>query len=94
MRWLLFLIALVACTPAPAPTNPKPDAVEAGTGFSCETACARWAELGCEEGKPTPNGASCAEVCSNLVYSGVVELNLECRSRVAKCSEIDECERK
>lgn len=74
----------------------KPCPIDAGGALgvpaTCETSCAHLADLKCAAAKPTTEGHSCVEVCRNLVDTGLVKVNLECRSTAKTCAAIDECE--
>ena len=72
--------------PKPAPDVFVPPVLEPS---GCERACARLADLGCEEGKPTDAGESCADVCANAAE----HLDLECVARAQSCAEVDSCVR-
>ena len=100
MRLVVALLLAVACTPMPPqpplPPQPTPDPWDGGDDRSrgtCATACARALQLGCASAKPTAHGASCVEVCSNIMGSGVIRWNLPCRSAAASCVAADRCER-
>lgn len=77
-----------SCLPAP----PRPPIPDTGDG-TCDTACARLRELGCEEARPTAEGATCERVCLNVQTSGIVSWDLSCRTRVTACAQVDSCER-
>lgn len=77
------------CDTPPADVRPKP--VEAGTPEDCAAACAHMAQLGCEEAKPTPKGATCEDVCNNVESSGTITLSPACVVKITKCEEIDSC---
>lgn len=84
MRALLVLLtalALVACatTPQPIPT----------TDATCEGACARGTALGCTYATPTPNGATCVQVCRNAMWANQ-PWNLACLASATSCAT-DEC---
>lgn len=75
--------------PPPATT----EGTEADAGpVSCTVVCARYAQLGCEAGKPTPRGVPCAVVCQNAVASGLIHWNLGCRAAASSCAEAESCE--
>lgn len=83
---LAFAATCTGCPPPPPPDDPVPEA-------TCEATCAHWTELGCDQAKPTPGGASCVEVCENVMGSGgLMYWNLDCRVAVETCDEIDDCE--
>lgn len=86
----IALLVLAACSgsttcrltsPTPSPTRPP----------SCEDACARLDELDCPAAKPTPNGASCAEVCTNAEKSGLALWGLSCIVTAPSCIAADAC---
>lgn len=79
----LALVLRVACTPAPPPEPPAP-APDTG---DCGAVCDRWRQLGCEEAKPTPHGASCEVVCDSLARYW----HLSCLAAVSSCEEIEAC---
>ena len=91
---IIIAAALVVCTPPPppepVPVVPPPPGQHPPT---CAVVCQHWTDLGCEEAHGTPGGAPCMEVCDNIMDSGVFEWDLECKSRVSSCDEIDACER-
>lgn len=71
------------------PRRPRP--VDAGTPADCAAACAHMRELGCEEGKPTPKGATCEDVCNNVEASGTVTLHPSCVVGIARCDQVESC---
>lgn len=86
----LLLAGLAGCPPKP-PTPPTPPERDAGAA-TCSDACTHLAALGCKEGKPTPEGSTCAEVCENVQSSGVISWNLGCRTHIESCAQVDDCE--
>lgn len=86
---LLTLGAQCDLRPTPGP-SPAPDVyVPPVPPADCQRACARLAELGCEEAEPTDAGASCFDVCANAR----AHLDLDCVTRVATCAEVGSCVR-
>lgn len=85
--------------PTPVPSGSGGSAEPGGTGgdagsggaHPCERACARLAQLGCPEAKPTPGGGSCVSVCQNVEDSGIVTLDPECVAKISSCAEIERC---
>lgn len=75
---------------APAPPPPPP-AADAGPMRPCEAACARYAFLKCKQAQPTPDGASCVDVCENVESSGVMSLGPDCVAHAARCEDADAC---
>lgn len=58
MKALLVLaVALATCSRAPT--------VDVTSDDDCGLACAAWQRLGCDEGKPTPKGRTCVDVCTS-----------------------------
>lgn len=89
---LLIGVSLLGgnCDPPPDyPTRIRP--IEAGTPADCKAACDHLRSLGCEEGNPTPKGATCEDVCNSVESSGTVTLDPGCVANIAKCEEIDAC---
>ncbi len=83
-------VAVAGCwSPGPPPQPPKPEPVE---GATCASACDRFRELGCPEGEDTAGGGTCEEVCQNVQDSGIIEWDLECRTGVDACDQVDSCE--
>jgi hypothetical protein len=68
--------------PAPTPTG----------AATCEDVCVRGRQLGCGYANPTPCGATCVEVCVDVVAGGDFSLDLECRARAASCDAAESCE--
>ncbi len=95
-RWLLHNSCLVLCAwglaacPKPIP-NPEPEPeLDGAAPATCESVCAHWTDLGCKEAQPTPDGASCVEVCENIQQSNLKD-DLECQVAVTSCDQIDGC---
>lgn len=86
MKRYALVGALLLCACPPKPPTPPPGAA------TCEDVCRRYAELGCEAGRPTANGVSCVEVCRNVQESTIVAWDLGCRVRALTCDEADRCE--
>ena len=85
----LLLAACRTVQPSPPPPTPgPPDTNEP----DCSSACARMESLGCEASAPTPSGASCESVCSNVMSSGTIVWDLRCRSMARTCDEVEACE--
>jgi hypothetical protein len=85
---LVLAAGLAGCPPKPPPPPEKPG--PAG-GPGCDVGCARLAELGCDAAKPTPQGASCIEVCQNVQASGITSWDIPCMQRATSCPEADKC---
>jgi hypothetical protein len=79
---LLSLGVFVAC--ANCGTNPP-----IPTQATCDAACARGAQLGCEWARPTHLGATCGAVCLNAADK--VPWNVACLSVAASCVAADAC---
>jgi len=84
--YALIIFFLFGC----GAVQPTPIVVENAT---CEQVCKHMTALDCPSAQPTPNGASCVEVCENVQSSGMIEWNLDCRAAAATCESADECER-
>lgn len=65
------------------PVEPDPDA-------TCADACAHIGPEGldCEQGRPTPDGATCTEVCEGALADGL-DVHPECIVRVERCEHVD-----
>ncbi len=94
MRTVVVLVAfaLAGCPaqpPKPPPTE-EPDASRP-TG-TCASACENMRRLGCELGKPTPNGASCESVCDRVQReNGGAGFNVHCLARASACAGAEAC---
>jgi hypothetical protein len=87
MKHLALLGALILCAcPPPKPPVPPPG------NATCSDVCAHYAKLGCIAAQPTAKGASCIDVCNNVVGSTYVHWDLDCRVRAVDCGEVDHCE--
>lgn len=89
---ILLALALVACgpdvfTPSGPPPKDRPPADAAG----CPEACAHLAQLGCDEAKPIPGGATCLDVCVSVQQSEATALDLACVTRAPSCSAANAC---
>ena len=87
LAWALPVV-LLGC-PEPNVPDPKPE-LDGAAPATCESVCAHWTDLGCKEAQPTPDGASCAEVCQKL-QEGNLKDDLECQAAVTSCDQIDDC---
>lgn len=69
---------------------------DAGPPPFSNSACGQWClhawSLGCASARPTPGGASCEAVCTN-VMGGPKKWNLTCRKAARTCAAADACER-
>lgn len=85
---IVLAAALAGCatTPTPTPVTPSPP----GTP-TCETACDHLAQLGCTAAQPTPAGATCLEVCTNIEDSGVIVYGVKCVTDAESCAKADNC---
>lgn len=94
---LLFVPALAcacACPPrGPSPPPPIPQDAVAGM-TPCDSSCYRYRQLGCPEGRPTPAGHACEDVCLNAADHGV-DLGgaVQCTSVAGTCQEVRGCSR-
>ncbi len=82
-RHLILLLAL-SCSPTPVPQP-------AETPASCSAACARWREMGCEEGQPTAEGKTCEDVCLHVGEAGI-GLDTACVQQASSCEAARSCE--
>jgi hypothetical protein len=82
-RIVAILAALqIAATCSTHPVEPEP---------GCEAACQRMRELGCEEGNPTPEGATCEEICIEAERSGLADVDTKCIVELEACGSYDVC---
>lgn len=88
---VLGLLVLTQCGPGPAVIVVPSARPEPGTPADCARACAHLRSLGCEEGKPTPGGASCEQVCDNVQQSGATALDLGCVVDAGTCARANGC---
>lgn len=85
MKRALLSLLLASCGPLPTPVpGPTPELL--GT---CETACARGAELGCRWAQPTPKGTPCADVCATA--SRIAPWGVSCLTTAQSCEAADAC---
>lgn len=97
MHKLLFLLLVVGCSGCPSaplppatsgPVIPLPPEGPA----TCASACERLKQLRCPAASQTAEGAACEEVCLNVMDSGVISWNLDCRIKATSCAAVDACE--
>lgn len=80
---MVWLLSLCHCGPT-IWTPPEPVPV---VGDACERACARGAELGCVFAEPTPEGATCVDVCRDTEATGWTSMHPECVAVASSCEE-------
>lgn len=80
------VLILVACAPA---AQPPPGPAELG----CAAACSHLRELGCETGRPTPEGTTCEEICGYVEATGVAEIRWPhaCVAAATSCDVAERC---
>lgn len=102
---LFFLVAGIAGCPKPSPTPipptppynpPNPYSSDSAVPdparqYTCADVCKHGFDLNCPWAQPTPNGATCLDVCNNIQTSGVITWNLACKSTQPSCAAIDAC---
>lgn len=86
LGWLTLSL-YASCSPPAPPDPPEPAGYDPAA--TCESVCAHWAELGCEEAAPTPGGTKCPELCE----TSAAGWRLPCLAVVSTCDEIDACPR-
>lgn len=84
MTKFLIPFLLVLCSCNGCPPNPTPNPLQA----DCTKSCSHLRELGCEEGKPTPKGATCETICQNMPVN---QAYLDCTSRITDCQQVNSC---
>lgn len=62
-----------------------------GTDADCHAMCENLRKRHCEAGAPTPKGASCEAVCTNIESSGYASENPRCQATAASCEAADAC---
>lgn len=75
MKTLLVAIFVSSCSimcESPAAQVPTEHLIS-----DCEAACNRLQDLGCEEGEPDEDGASCLVICEETQAAGLVDLEPE-----------------
>lgn len=90
---LLFAICTVLCIGCSSvqPTNPNYPEPEVEGASLCSKACKHAAELSCKISKPTPNGATCEQVCKKYTPPSPIGLRPRCMISSATCSELEGC---
>lgn len=79
-------LAVVTCTQHP----PPPPAPVPQVGASCDAACEQMRALSCELGRDTAAGASCEQVCRNVMAGPQqVRWDLPCLAGAGSCSGCD-----
>ena len=69
----VFLLSLLVSGCVMSPVSPQPAQEET----SCERACERLRELGCDMGAPDEAGNSCETVCEETQKAGLINLKPE-----------------
>lgn len=91
----LTLALYVSGCPRPLPAiDPNPyvddEPVDGGREYTCADACQRGYQLGCPFAEPTPDGASCLDVCV-ISKTSSRPWNLACRSKITSCQGAYAC---
>ena len=73
MRFFTLILALAGCATLPPVT----------TSATCETACLHGHNLGCIWATPTPQGATCLDVCANAAET--VPWNVQAMTDATAC---------
>lgn len=86
----------VAPAPVPEPTIPPipwgdGGAPEPEPHNGCSEMCERLAELRCASANPTASGATCIEVCRNILEQGTTRVDFDCIINSRTCAEAEEC---
>ena len=80
----LLLVVLAMCIGGCAFfSKPKPAPAD------CKSTCARGEALGCDWAKPSPRGATCAEVCESA--NTILPWNTECVNKSENCEQAAIC---
>ena len=85
---VVLTILATQCLPPGPVDGPVPPPVLEQTDAGCEGMCAHLRELGCEQGKPTPSGATCERVCADTMAEGY-DVHPDCVAGVRGCAEVD-----
>jgi len=89
-----LLIALIAAFSVGATCSVPPIVIEPPGTDKCTAACKNLQALGCEEGKPLPDGTTCVQFCERTQKKGHW-LDTECHAKVQSCAEIEQkCSKK
>lgn len=94
LTFALLALILTGCPrpmPGPAPTPAQDTDPDAGPEITCADACERASKLGCAAAEPTPKGATCLDVCSNAMRSGIITFDLACKARAVDCAAFTRC---
>ena len=87
---LLLLATAITCTPTPSPTSP--DTEPEASVSKVTKLCNAYRKLGCEEGQPTPEGATCETVVRNAKAEGIDLVgNVTCVTKATTCDEARNC---
>lgn len=84
------LVVCSSCSPEPVVVPPR-ERPEAGAPADCSKACVQLRALGCDEGLPTPGGASCESVCGAVEQSGATTLDVGCVAAAESCEAARAC---
>lgn len=93
VHFVLAVAAIAAGGLTACPPNPDFPEIK-DIPAACAKACSHFADLDCEEAKPTNGGISCTQVCVNMQESGLISYDLACAATVTSCEAISACPRK
>lgn len=88
------IAVFAACQGCPPPSPVIPPDPQQDSGYDvlrpCELACLHLHVLGCESAEPTPNGATCVEVCEHTESLSYTTMHPDCIPLAANCDEADQ----
>lgn len=87
---LVLIVALAGCYRDNDPNLP-PEAVVFGEGAACGPGCDRAASLGCSEGKASPGGIPCKDVCERAVTTHFRNVHPGCWVDAGSVDDLKKC---
>ena len=80
---LAFVFAVLGCQSCATSPTPAPNGDGGTVTSSCASACAKGTKLKCVWANPTPEGATCVQVCTNA--AATVPWNVSALTAATSC---------
>lgn len=87
----LLMVVAAALLTCERPNPPPPRMLPDGARATCPGMCEHLRALGCEEGEPTPEGATCEAICEHAISVPYSRLDIACVQAAPSCVAARRC---